>query len=104
MAQGVAARTREFGIRMALGADRGSILSLVARGSIWLGLLGVGFGVVGAVLLSRMVQHQLFGVTNLDPASYTAAAIALFAIAVVAGLPPARNATAVDPVEALRSE
>lgn len=89
---------------MAMGADAPSILSLVLqRGLVLIGL-GIGLGSAGAYALSRIVESRLFGVAALDPVSHVAATLSLVAVALVATLIPARRATRVDPVTALRSE
>lgn len=104
MAYGVASRTREFGIRTALGASRPAILALVLRDGFTVTLAGIVVGGLVAVAASRAVAALLYGVTTTDPVSYVGAIILLLAIAVVACLLPARAATRVEPVEALRIE
>jgi putative ABC transport system permease protein len=100
----VAARTREFGVRMAMGADTGTILLLVLRRGLVLVALGVVVGLGGAVVLSKTIESRLFGVTALDPISYLLAVGVLAAVALVATWIPARRATRVDPMTALRYE
>lgn len=104
IAYGVAAHTREFGIRIALGAEAGAILRLVAREAAVLGGMGVAFGLAGAAALSRLIASRLYGVGALDPATYLFAAGILLVVAVLAALIPARAATRVDPMVALRAE
>jgi predicted permease len=100
----VAQRTREIGIRMALGARMGAIVRLVSRGAAALVAAGIGLGTVIAVVGSRILENRLFGVERLDPMVYAAAA-ALFAIAAAAALwGPVRAAGGVQPTEALRQE
>ena len=104
VAQSVAERTREFGIRLALGADRPNILVLVVRQGASLVLLGVPAGLLLSVILARLVRAKLYGVSALEPAVYAVAAGVLVAVTLVATLLPARAATRVDPLVALRSE
>jgi putative ABC transport system permease protein len=98
----VSQRTREIGIRVALGADRRSILRLVAREGALLAICGIALGIAGAVVTTRLLQGLLYGVEPLDPATFAAVPIILGTVAVVACLNPARRATRVDPVIALR--
>ena len=104
VAFGVAERTREFGIRLALGAEGGRIVRLVLRQSGVLAALGVALGLGGAVALTRFVESRLFGISALNPTVYVSAAAALGAVALFATYWPARTATRVDPVVALRHE
>ena len=104
VAFGVAERTREFGIRLALGAQSGRILGLVVRQVGVLVVLGVALGSGGAVVLTRLIENRLFGVSALDPRAYVAAAGVLAAVALLASYRPARAATKVDPIVALRHE
>ena len=101
---GVALRTREFGIRTALGAEPASILRLVLREAALLAAVGVALGLAAAALGTPVIQSRLYGVSALDPVSYAGAAAALALVAFVASLRPARMATRVDPVKALRYE
>jgi ABC-type antimicrobial peptide transport system permease subunit len=100
----VALRTREFGIRAALGAEPRSILHLVLREAVGLATVGVVLGLAGAALGSRVIQSRLYGVGALDPVSYAVAAGALALVALIASVRPARMASQVDPVKALRYE
>jgi putative ABC transport system permease protein len=100
----VARRTREVGIRMALGARPGDVLVLVLRQSLWAVAGGVAIGAVGAAALTRTMRSLLFGVSATDPLTFAAVALLLAAAAVVASYLPARRATRVDPLVALRSE
>lgn len=100
----VDSRTRELGIRMALGADGREVLALVMRGAGRLTLLGVGIGVVAAMALSRLLGGLLYGVSPLDPVSYAVSVAGLLLVGLLAGWIPARRATRVDPLTALRSE
>jgi predicted permease len=104
LAQSVAERTREFGIRMAIGSDRRHIFVLVITQALWIGVLGTSLGIGLAFVGSRLVEAQLYGVTRLDPAVYVMAAAVLGVVVLVAGLWPARTATRIEPVEALRIE
>ena len=104
VAFGVAERTREFGIRLALGAEGGRIVRLVLRQSSVLAAFGVALGLGGAVVLTRFVESRLFGISALDPTVYVTAAALLGAVALFATYWPARTATRVDPVVALRHE
>jgi predicted permease len=102
LAFGVAQRVREFGIRQALGADRGSILSLVLTEGLRTAGAGILIGVVLAVMVTRYLQALLFGVTSRDPVVFAGVGAVLLAVALVACYIPARRATEVDPMVALR--
>jgi ABC-type antimicrobial peptide transport system permease subunit len=100
----LAQRTREIGIRIALGARNG-VLQRMMLGRILVPVLaGVVLGVGGAAALSRFIGSLLFGVTPLDPGTYVLAALVLVATAVVAAYLPARRVAQVDPMRALRAE
>ncbi len=100
----VARRTREIGIRMALGAGRGNVLGMVLKEVAVMCLIGVGFGIPLAIGLSRYITSQLYGVTPTDSLTLTLAAITMMAVSILAGLIPARRAATVDPTVALRYE
>jgi ABC-type antimicrobial peptide transport system permease subunit len=100
----VSQRTREVGIRMALGAQRRDVVRDVLFRGLRLALPGVLFGLAGAWALSRLLQSQLFGINGTDPATYAAGAGLLLAAVLVACYVPARRATRVSPSEALRTE
>ena len=102
VAFGVAQRVREFGIRHALGADSGSIVSLVLSEGLRTAGGGIGIGLLGALALTRSLQSLLFGVTAHDPLVFAGVAIVLLAVALAACYVPARRATRVDPMVALR--
>ena len=99
LAQSVAERTREFGIRMAIGSGRAHIFTLVLRQAMWIGTLGTALGAVLAFLGSQLIEAQLYGVTRLDPAVYVVAAVSLAIVVLLAGLWPARTATRIEPVD-----
>jgi len=100
----VTQRTREIGIRMALGAQRGQILGLFVRDGLMLTGLGIGCGLVTSFAAMRLMQSLLFGVTPYDASTYAAITVVIFATAWVACWIPARKALAVDPMIALRAE
>jgi ABC-type antimicrobial peptide transport system permease subunit len=104
MAFMVTRRTREIGIRMALGAKRGDVLWLVMREVLILMLAGIAIGVPASYLLTRLVQTQLYGVGAHDPLTMAAAVVGIAAVAALAGYAPGRRATLVHPMEALRCE
>ncbi|HXM74972.1 MAG TPA: ABC transporter permease [Chthoniobacterales bacterium] len=104
MAYTVAQRTRELGIRMALGAARKDVFGLVLRQGVALVSLGVGVGLIGAIAASRVLRSVLYGVGSLDLSTFAIAITSLFVVALLACFIPARRATLVDPIEALRNE
>jgi len=97
-------RTREFGIRMALGARSGDVLGLVAKTGLKLALIGVAAGILVALGVARLIATFLYDVAPTDPLTYAAVASALIAVALLATYIPARRATKVDPITALRYE
>jgi len=100
----VAQRTREFGIRMAIGAVPGDVLGLVLAQGLRMGLTGVAVGALGAVVLTRFMRQLLFAVQSFDPLTFVATAVLLTLVIVAACYLPARRATRVDPMVALRYE
>ena len=104
MALTVSQRTREIGIRMALGASASGVLRLVLRQGLTLVLVGLALGVAGAFALTRMMSTLLFAVEPTDPLTWLAVALALAAVAALACFAPARRATSIDPLTALRSD
>jgi ABC-type antimicrobial peptide transport system permease subunit len=100
----VAERTREIGIRVALGAEGGVVRRMFVRNGLVLAAVGVGVGLGGALGLSRLITSLLFGVESMDPATYVASSLVLVAAAALASYIPARRATRVSPVTALRAE
>lgn len=104
MSSGVVSRTRELGIRLALGAPRTSLLRLVLGGGLRLTLAGVGFGLLGSFISTRLLQTMLFEVRPLDPLTFCAVPLILLLVALLACWLPARNAARVDPMEALRTD
>jgi putative ABC transport system permease protein len=100
----VTRRTREIGIRMALGAGRSNILTMVLRHGIGLGLTGAAIGVGAAYAGARLITGLLYGITMLDPLSYVSACTVVLAISAIATYVPARRAARVDPLVVLRTE
>jgi len=104
MAYTVARRTNEIGIRMALGAQVRSVVLMVLRETTWLVGIGLALGILVSVGLTRLVRSMLYGLGPIDPATLIGASLLLFAIALLAGWGPARTASQIDPVSALRHE
>jgi putative ABC transport system permease protein len=100
----VVQRTREMGIRIALGAQPGSISRMVMREGSLLTLSGVGAGLLFSLFAVRLLRGLLFGTGEIDPATFIAVPLLLMAVALVASYVPARRATQVDPIVALRCE
>jgi predicted permease len=100
----VSQRTREIGVRIALGAGSSTVTGMVVRQGLFLAVVGVALGLAAAYGLTRLMEGLLFGVSALDPTTYAMVAVSLTAVALLASYLPARRAAAVDPMEALRAE
>jgi len=100
----VAARTQEIGIRMALGADRWSVVRMVLAGGLAIAGVGLALGVAGSMALSQTIASFLYETSPLDPATYLAVAFVLISVTAAASFAPARRASRVDPISALRDE
>jgi ABC-type antimicrobial peptide transport system permease subunit len=103
-AYGVEQRTSEIGVRMALGANRGSVLGLIVRGAFLQVLIGLALGVPAAIGAGTLIASRLFGVAPWDPLVLSIAGLLLALAALPAALLPARRAATVDPMHALRAE
>jgi putative ABC transport system permease protein len=104
LAYSVTRRTREIGVRMALGAQRAGVLRLVVGQALRMTMAGLAVGLVAAFALTRLLRNFLFDVGPLDPATFVAASIVLVGAALIASYVPARRAATVDPLTALRAE
>jgi putative ABC transport system permease protein len=104
LAYAVVQRTQEIGVRMALGAQRGQVLTLVLWRGIALAAVGIGLGLAAAAAGTRYLQGLLFGVTPLDTSTFALTALGFVTVAALASYIPARRATRVDPMIALRNE
>ena len=104
MAYTVARRTREIGVRMALGAAAGDVLRLVLGQGLWTTVIGVAFGIAGSFALSRTMHSLLFEVSAADPVTLVGSALLLAAVSLLACWIPAHRAMRVDPMVALRYE
>jgi ABC-type antimicrobial peptide transport system permease subunit len=100
----VSQRTREIGIRMALGARHQELTGMFVRHGLFLAMIGLAFGLAGAVAVTRLMSSLLFAINPVDPVTYGAVAIGLAGAAALASYIPSRRAAAVEPVEALRAE
>jgi predicted permease len=104
MAYSVARRTNEIGVRMALGARAGMVLRMILRESVWMAAVGIALGVAGAFGLTRFVTTMLYGLKAMDAETMIGAGVVLFVVAIAAGYGPARRASRIDPIVALRHE
>jgi putative ABC transport system permease protein len=104
MSYSVTLRTREIGLRMALGAQPGEVLTLILKQGFLLTLIGIGLGVAGALAVTRVLSGLLFGVGSTDPATFAAIVLLFTFVSLIACYLPAQRATRVDPLIALRSE
>jgi ABC-type antimicrobial peptide transport system permease subunit len=100
----VARRTQEIGIRMALGARSRDVMAMILKEIAWLVCLGLAFGISLALILGRFIADLLYGLTSTDPLTIVVGALVLLIIVLIASYVPARRATKVDPLEALRHE
>jgi predicted permease len=104
LAYATAQRTREIGIRMALGAQRGTVIGLVLRDVLWLAGISILATLPVALVLGRLLRSQLYGVSAADPVTLFGGTLLVAAVALLAALLPARRAASIDPMKALRTE
>ena len=104
IAYSVSQRTREIGVRIALGAQRGAVYKMILREAGWLAVAGIGAGLVCAVGAATLMRKMLYGTQTWDVPTLVGVAVVLTVAALVASFIPARRAASVDPVEALRME
>ena len=104
LSYGVTQRAKEIGVRMALGAQRSTVRWMFVRQGGWLAMLGIIIGGLAAAALTRYIQTLLFGVKRLDPVAFAGMAAVMLAVALLASYIPARRASKVDPLIALRGD
>ena len=104
LAYSTAQRTREIGIRMAMGAQRISVVRLVLMDVLWLAGISIAVTVPLAILFARMIRSQLYGVSSFDPVTLLAGTLLVALVALLAALLPARRAASIEPMKALRTE
>jgi putative ABC transport system permease protein len=104
IAYSVSQRTREIGIRMAVGATEGRVLAMILRQGLMLGVIGIGVGLLLTLALSTFIGELLNGVNPRDPTAYTLGTAVLLSVTILATYLPARRASQVDPQAALRAE
>jgi ABC-type antimicrobial peptide transport system permease subunit len=104
MSYSVSQRTREIGIRMAIGAAREQVVRLVMRQGMQLVVIGTVIGIAGALLAARLLRGVLYGTSTIDVVAFTTVPLVLLSVAMLAIWIPARRAASVDPMKALRSE
>jgi ABC-type antimicrobial peptide transport system permease subunit len=100
----VSQRTREIGVRIALGAQRSDVSRMIVGRGLIVALIGIGLGLLGALGLTRLMSALLFGVSATDPLTFVAVSVILLAVTTVASYVPARRAAGIDPAEALHHE
>jgi putative ABC transport system permease protein len=104
IAYSVSQRTHEIGIRMALGAQRGDVLRLFIKQGLWMVLVGEFVGLAGAVMIIKLIEHLVYGITAAEPGTYIVVSITWAIVAILASYLPARRATLIDPLLALKCE